>query len=112
MWTYLVASSRGPGIITNQTNSRIVYNRFLRSRQICFLARQPIMKRIIDRIKKLFGRKKQVFIIEIEDLKEYISSENLFCDSCHKPITDIEEISRVAIRNKQMHVICMRCKGG
>lgn len=71
-----------------------------------------IMKKFIEVIKKLFGRKEQVFIIKIEDLKEYISDKNLFCESCHKAITNLEEISQVTIKNKQIYIHCMCCKGG
>lgn len=69
------------------------------------------MKKFIDIIKKLFGRKEQVFIIEIEDLKEYISDKSLFCESCHKAVTNLKEISRVTIKNKQIYIHCIHCKG-
>lgn len=68
------------------------------------------MKRFFEIVKRLF-HKKQVYIMDIEDLKELISQKNIFCESCNKPITNAEDISKIYIKDRQIHIYCISCKG-
>lgn len=68
------------------------------------------MKRFIEIVKRLF-RKKQLFIMDMKDLKELISESNITCESCHKPIANLEDISKIYIKDKQLHIYCTSCRG-
>lgn len=49
--------------------------------------------------------------MDIEDLKKFISEKNILCESCHKPIFNLEDISKIYVKDKQIHIYCISCKG-
>ena len=68
------------------------------------------MKKLIEIIKRLF-MKKQIYVMDVEDLKEFMSQKNIVCRSCHKPITNYKEISKIYIKDKQVIIYCISCRG-
>lgn len=68
------------------------------------------MRNIIDSIKHVFYEKEEVLVIELDDLRAYLSDTNLLCNGCQKPLGSLEEISRVTVKNKQIQLYCKSCK--
>jgi hypothetical protein len=68
------------------------------------------MRNIIDSIKRVFCEKEEVLVIELDDLRAYLSDTNLFCNDCKKQLHSLEEISRVTVKNKQIQLYCKSCK--
>ena len=61
-------------------------------------------------IRRLF-RKKHIYLMDIEDLKKYILQNNPICESCRKTIANLEDISKVNIKDNKLRFYCISCRG-
>ncbi len=61
-------------------------------------------------LKRLFN-KRHSYVMNKEDLKIFISSNNLelICDNCHKVLT-IEDIAKIYFKDKQLKIYCNSCE--
>lgn len=68
------------------------------------------MKNIFSKFIRFF-KKKEVYIIDTEELKKILEENYLVCENCKKHIVSIEDVSIVTVKNAKLHIKCYCSKG-
>ena len=68
------------------------------------------MSTFFEAIKRIF-RKKNIYIIDIEEVNEYLKNNDIVCEKCINKISDANSISIIKIVNGKKNFYCSKCGG-